>query len=135
MKIDSIIVGQGLAGTLTAWGLIKRKKSVLVIDNRHFESASKIAAGLINPVSGQRFVLTPGFETFFPAAQNTYQELGTLLSEKFYFSKDVVRVFKDSKEFTSWNERKDKSKSSRYIKSYNPPHLHSQKRPQTSHLR
>jgi len=55
MMIDFLIVGQGLAGSLLAWELIQRGCSVLVVDKGE-ENASQVAAGLINPVTGIRFV-------------------------------------------------------------------------------
>ena len=55
MKVDYLIIGQGLAGSLLAWELIQRRCSVVVVDNGN-ENASQIAAGLINPITGMRFV-------------------------------------------------------------------------------
>jgi len=53
--VDFLIVGQGLAGSLMAWELMQRGKTVLIVDNG-LENASRVAAGLINPVTGMRFV-------------------------------------------------------------------------------
>ena len=50
-----LIVGAGLAGTLTAWELKKRGVDVTLCDNNS-SSASKVAAGLFNPVSFKRVV-------------------------------------------------------------------------------
>ena len=55
MDIDYLIIGQGLAGSLLAWELINRNCKVVIIDNGQ-ENASQVAAGLINPIAGQRFV-------------------------------------------------------------------------------
>lgn len=53
---DVIIVGQGLAGSLLAIALIERGLSVLVIDDGLKSSATKVAAGMMNPVTGKRLV-------------------------------------------------------------------------------
>jgi len=58
-RINTIIVGQGLAGSLLAWSLIQRGQSILIVDNDHHHAASIAAAGIINPVTGQLFVLHP----------------------------------------------------------------------------
>ena len=51
---DVIIVGQGLAGTTLAWHLREAGQRVLVIDACEPVTSSKIAAGLITPITGQR---------------------------------------------------------------------------------
>ena len=66
--VDFLIVGQGLAGSILALNLQQRGKSVLVIDNEHYGSASQVAAGLINPVNGHRLNLTDNFEQYWPVA-------------------------------------------------------------------
>ena len=66
---DAIIVGQGLAGTTLAWCLLEAGMSVLVTDPEEEITSSKIAAGLITPITGQRLALSWQVETFLPAAR------------------------------------------------------------------
>ena len=54
-KYDYLIIGQGLAGSLLTWELLQRGCKIIVVDNG-LENASKVAAGLINPVTGMRLV-------------------------------------------------------------------------------
>jgi len=49
---DFILVGQGLAGTLLAHFLKAAGQRILVIDQPNENTASQIAAGIINPVTG-----------------------------------------------------------------------------------
>ncbi|MBX9735041.1 MAG: FAD-binding oxidoreductase [Chitinophagaceae bacterium] len=81
MTIDYIIVGQGISGTFLSWELMKRGKRVLVIDEPKNNSASKVASGVINPVTGRRVVRTWEIETLMPYAVEAYtrfgEELGT----------------------------------------------------------
>ncbi|MCB0327315.1 MAG: FAD-dependent oxidoreductase [Bdellovibrionales bacterium] len=72
---DFIIVGQGLVGSLVAMDLIKRGKSVMVMDHNHDQSSSAIAAGLINPISGPRLHLVSQFESYIYKAKKKYHEL------------------------------------------------------------
>ena len=51
-----IIVGQGVAGTLLAYFLLKAGQNVIAIDNYHKGAASNVAAGIINPITGRRYV-------------------------------------------------------------------------------
>ena len=53
-KVDVIVVGQGIAGTLLAHDLLDAHQSVAVIDINLKASATRVAAGLINPVGMKR---------------------------------------------------------------------------------
>ena len=53
IAIDFLIIGQGLAGTVLAWNLIQRGRSVIVLDREDESTSSKVAAGLINPITGR----------------------------------------------------------------------------------
>ena len=56
-----LIVGQGLAGTLLAWELERRGRDFVIADAGHAESASRVGAGLVNPVTGERWAAAPGW--------------------------------------------------------------------------
>jgi len=56
-----LIVGQGLAGTLLAWALERAGREFVIADAGHAESASRVGAGLVNPVTGERWVAAPGW--------------------------------------------------------------------------
>lgn len=82
MTKDYIIVGQGLCGSLLSWNLIKAGKRVLVIDEAMPFSASKVASGVINPVTGRRIVRTWEIEQLMPFAVTAYTELGIDIAEQ-----------------------------------------------------
>lgn len=83
MQVDYIIVGQGLCGTFLSRALHRSGKKILVIDESKPHSASKIASGVINPVTGRRIVRTWEIEKIMPFAvaayRNMEEELGTSL--------------------------------------------------------
>jgi glycine/D-amino acid oxidase-like deaminating enzyme len=79
MVVDYIIVGQGLAGTFLSWNLQRAGKKVLVIDQFRPQSASRIASGVINPITGRRMVRTWMIETLMPYAVNAYTRFGNEL--------------------------------------------------------
>lgn len=72
---DIIIVGQGISGTVLSSTLILQGQKVLVIDDGNIKAASKIASGVINPVSGRRIVKTWQIDIVMPAAVRIYQAL------------------------------------------------------------
>ncbi len=49
-KYDTIIVGQGLAGTLLAFELIRRGQSIVVFDSDEPLQSTPNAAGIVNPI-------------------------------------------------------------------------------------
>lgn len=104
MKIDYLIIGQGLAGSLLAWELIQRKKKVIIVDNNQ-ENASQVAAGLINPVTGMRFVKSNEVDRLLPSAVNYYQKLAHYFQQTFYIEKSMLRLLKSDKEVTACNKR------------------------------
>jgi glycine/D-amino acid oxidase-like deaminating enzyme len=97
MKVDFLIVGQGLAGSLLAFELIQRGCKVLVLDSGK-SNASQCAAGLINPVTGMRFVKTAHVEQLLPAAKQSYQYLSDFFQQKFYIEKTMLKIFRSAEE-------------------------------------
>ncbi len=74
-SVDFLIIGQGLAGSLLAYSLIKRGCTVHVLDNDHESSSSRVAAGLINPVTGHRLNITDGYSMYRATAQKLYWQI------------------------------------------------------------
>jgi hypothetical protein len=77
---EFLIVGQGLAGTMLAFELHWRGKDFVVVDSPSSEQASRVAAGIINPVVFRRLTKSWLVDDLFPVLKNTYHELEKLLS-------------------------------------------------------
>jgi glycine/D-amino acid oxidase-like deaminating enzyme len=99
MTIDYLIIGQGLAGSLLAWELIQRGCTVVIVDNGR-ENASQVAAGLINPVTGMRFVKSVEVDHLLPMAKQYYSHLAAIFQQDFYIEKTMLRLFRSDKELT-----------------------------------
>ncbi|HEY0059196.1 MAG TPA: FAD-binding oxidoreductase [Flavisolibacter sp.] len=93
MQVDYIIVGQGLCGSLLSWYLQKEGKTVLVIDNGARESASLVAAGVINPVTGRRYVTSWMIDELIRFAQRAYAAFGEELETTLIVEKDLIDFF------------------------------------------
>ena len=76
MTVDYLIVGQGLCGTFLSYYLSKAGKKVIIVDKSNAFTASKVASGVINPVTGRRIVRTWRIEELLPFALDAYTELG-----------------------------------------------------------
>jgi glycine/D-amino acid oxidase-like deaminating enzyme len=92
-KADYLIIGQGIAGTMLSWFLLQAGKKVIVIDDAKPNSASRVAAGIINPVSGRRFEPAWMYDTIYPFAKATYEELSALLQVPVFTERGLWTVF------------------------------------------
>ncbi len=70
-----LIAGQGLAGTLLAWALERAGREFVIVDPGHARAASRVGAGLVNPVTGERWVAAPGWAEKAAAARACYREI------------------------------------------------------------
>ncbi len=120
MVIDFLIVGQGLAGSLLAWELIRRGHKVVVIDDGK-ESASQIAAGLINPVTGMRLVKSAEVDELLPAAKQCYAQLGRFFQQDFYVEKPMLRLLSGNNEFKQAQKRLNQLGYHAYLGELYPP--------------
>ncbi len=93
MTTEFLIIGQGLCGTWLSWWLKKMDRSVLVIDEYNENSPSRVAAGIINPVTGRRHVSTWMAETILPFAKEQYQLLGNQLGLNGISEKTLIDFF------------------------------------------
>ena len=80
MQVEFLIIGQGVSGTWLSYYLEKANKSFIVIDNQRPNSASRVAAGIINPVTGRRIVKTWMIDELLSFLIPAYEELGTELN-------------------------------------------------------
>jgi glycine/D-amino acid oxidase-like deaminating enzyme len=105
---DVIIVGQGIAGTTLAWHLQDEGRRVLIVDAGEPVTSSKIAAGLITPITGRRLVLDPRFDTFMTAARAFYTSIEKRTGQSFFHHRTALRLFRSEAERRTWAERKDR---------------------------
>ncbi len=92
-NVDVLIVGQGLAGTWLGYWLQKAGITFKTIDHINPDSASRRAAGLINPVTGRRLVTTWMIDELMPFAKNAYHEIGNYLGDIFIDETSVIDFF------------------------------------------
>ncbi|HKC36540.1 MAG TPA: FAD-dependent oxidoreductase, partial [Chitinophagaceae bacterium] len=90
MQTDFLIIGQGISGTWLSYYLQKANKSFIVIDNDQPNAASRIAAGIINPVTGRRIVKTWMIDELLTFLVLAYEELGNELSIKAIERKSLI---------------------------------------------
>ncbi len=110
-----LIVGQGIAGTLLSHFLLKAGHSVQVVDNQHARSSSVVAAGVINPVTGRRYVKSWRVEELVPLAVETYRQLEAELDVKFFHERNIIRSLFNSGEENDWLARTSDDAYQKYM--------------------
>lgn len=104
-EVDFLIVGQGLAGTTLALELLMRGKSVLVLSDPESPCASRVAAGLYNPVTGKQLTKTWRADALFLHLESYYQSLEKLLKASFLHPVGIYRPFTSPDEQNDWMAR------------------------------
>jgi glycine/D-amino acid oxidase-like deaminating enzyme len=92
-QTEVLVIGQGICGTFLSIGLEREGISHIVIDDKRPYSASRAAAGLINPVTGRRIVTTWMIDELIPFAIEAYGRLEGLLGSSFFGTAGVVDFF------------------------------------------
>jgi len=123
--VDYLIIGQGIAGTMLAYFFEKRGISFKIVDavdyhltknkqgllNDNFKhpshGASNVSTGIINPVTGRRFVKSWMIDTLFPFAENTYQAIEKKLGISVYKKIPLYRTVPDQKAMNDFLLRLD----------------------------
>lgn len=109
MSAAFTIVGQGLAGTCVAWHLWKRGVD-FVIRDPGTGGASRVAAGLVNPVTGKNFEPSWRIGEFLPEALAFYADVENELRVKLWHPMPVLRLAGSEKEWTKISAKLDEEK-------------------------
>ncbi len=114
-KYDYILVGQGIAGTVLAWHLLEAGKRILVVNDSTLPSASQVAAGIYNPLTGRKLVKTWMADTIFPYAAHFYSQLERTLQSRFVYQIPIYRPYRSLEERTSFLAYASEIEISEYI--------------------
>ena len=104
-KVDYIIVGQGLAGSVLAFKLIEQGKKVLVVDEEREFTSSKVAAGMCNPIVFKRLTKSWMIDEVLQQAKDFYHNQEALLSQQFYVDVPIYKLFGDEAEQEFWKQK------------------------------
>ncbi|HRJ29447.1 MAG TPA: FAD-binding oxidoreductase [Cyclobacteriaceae bacterium] len=104
-NVDYIIVGQGLAGSCLALQLLFRQKRVLVVDRVREHAATRVAAGLFNPITGRAMTKTWMADALFSYLHSFYSQAEYFLKAKCLSSMPLYRPFVSIEEQNEWMGR------------------------------
>ncbi|MDQ6955381.1 MAG: FAD-binding oxidoreductase [Mariprofundaceae bacterium] len=117
---DVLIIGAGLAGSLLAWRLLQTGQKIQLIHHPSITSASRVAAGLINPVTGQRLVLQKNIDQLLASAHQLYRQLGEEFNQPFFFKKTMLRTLQSKKDQAAWKKRQRDPRYQSYLSNMEP---------------
>ncbi len=115
IKVDYIIVGQGLAGSAVVIQLLKIGKKIVIIDQPEKNRTSSVAAGLFNPITGKKLVKTWMADTLFPYLHDFYRDAEMLTNESFFYSMPLYRPFISIEEQNEWMAKSGDAAYASYI--------------------
>lgn len=115
MNYDFIVVGHGLAGAILTDTLRTNGYKVLVIDEPKKNSASNVAAGLVNPIAGKRFAKSWMADSFIPAANSFYKDLEARFQRPLFIQKPIYKIFSSIEEQNTWMAKSADDSLSNYI--------------------
>lgn len=105
MRAPLLIIGQGLAGTLLGHACERAGLEFKIADAGHDRAASRVGAGIINPITGQRIVKSRGIDELRGPALETYRELESVLGVPLVREMRVRRFFRDEEEWRIFGKK------------------------------
>jgi len=102
-KVDFLIVGQGIAGSILAVKLMDAGYSIKIINEEKQEISSLKAGGIYNPITGRKMVKTWLADELFLNLESFYQELEIKLSARFIYPMPIYRMFGSYEEQNDWS--------------------------------
>ena len=114
MKVDTLIVGFGIAGLNYAEQLRRHDKSFVVLASKE-ESASHLAAGIINPTVLKRFNPIWRAEDFFDYALTFYSDLEERIQSQIIYPLPIYRILNDIQEQNDWRVAASSTSLEKYL--------------------
>lgn len=107
MTPDWTVIGGGLAGTLLVRELARRGCRIRWIDDPQRPAATRVAAGMYNPITGKRFAKTWQVDRLQPFMETYYRDLERELDCRLMYPCPALKLFRDEDEKVRWLDRKD----------------------------
>ncbi|MGB0743412.1 MAG: NAD(P)/FAD-dependent oxidoreductase [Opitutales bacterium] len=88
---NNLIIGAGLAGCSMGWRLQQAGQAFKIVGSSRRPSAAKVAAGIINPITGRWMTKSWRFDDFASEAEDFYRSLEKAFSIEVYHPIPAVR--------------------------------------------
>ncbi len=114
-KVDYIIVGQGIAGTVLAAEMLRRNKSVKVVDKFNNNSSSRIALGIYNPLVLKWFTKSWKAEILLRNLYSFYKYFEEKFSVKIIHKKNIYKYLESNYIINTWLEKQSSPNRRKYM--------------------
>jgi glycine oxidase len=104
VKVDYLIVGQGIAGSVMALTLEKMGKSVAILSKPQYSSSSFVAAGVYNPFNFRKSVPVWRAGEACKVASEFYRSAELKLGASFHAFRMILRVIESTEEREQWKQ-------------------------------
>ena len=102
MNYDFLIVGQGITGSIVALQLKKNSKKFKLIEEGSPNTSSKVAAGIVHPISLKRCNLSWRGREFYEFSDSFYKEINFESNTELYKPYKLLRIFASFEEQNNW---------------------------------
>ena len=113
-KVEFLIIGQGLAGTLLAFEMLEAGLDFKIITSPKKPKASVVAAGMINPLVFKRLTKSWMVDELLPEMKTAYRNLEDVLGDRFLFDMNILKPLSEQEKML-WQERKGNTEFKAYI--------------------
>lgn len=97
-RLDALIAGQGLAGSLLAYRMHSLGLEIRIADPGTEGSASRAAAGILSPFTGPRYQAPMRLAALLDEAERAYAELAAVTGHRLFRPMPVWRLLQDDGE-------------------------------------
>lgn len=112
---DFAIVGGGVAGCLLVFELLRKGYSVVLFDDHCSVGSSAVAAGIINPITGRKFVKSWKIDKLLDHAIHMYSSFEKEFNLKLLHKHNLVRGLKTIGMQNDWSARVNDQSYRKYI--------------------
>ncbi|MCO5267711.1 MAG: FAD-binding oxidoreductase [Brumimicrobium sp.] len=118
--MKALIIGGGLSGICLAHQFIDKHIDFKIIDDNQNYS-TKIAGGMINPMTFRRMIKTWRGDELIPVLKEVYTSIEKRIGEKFFFPINIRRAFSTEHERLLWEGCTDDEAYSAYVNPIEKP--------------
>lgn len=119
-QFDYIIVGQGIAGSLLGYQLMKADRRVLILNDEIIPTSSAVAGGIFNPITGKNLDKTWLADTIFPYFKEFYLSLEKETHSHFYHQTNLFRPYANEQQRRHFLQLTDEYDLDKYISLVKP---------------
>jgi glycine/D-amino acid oxidase-like deaminating enzyme len=114
-QVDYIIVGQGIAGSSLAFRMLDAGLAVRIFDPRPADASSRVAAGIVNPVTGRKLVKSWMIDELLVEVRALYAGFEALLGRQFLYPMPIYKALQTAGEQNDWLARRMEAGREEYM--------------------